>query len=214
MATITFDGPTKTITVGHDGAITSLTAVDIYSRWKDWVSLNNAQFEPAFAESVGGNDLGGGVGLGQYVFLRNDSGWRITGSLFDYEVRISGDLYPVDPNAAIFIPVSGHTVLFTVQRSIGSSTVSTGGGSDPTAIAAAVWSRAANLHTGDTTMGGLLNIARAILQNKTVTDPTTGVLTVYAEDGITPLLTANLYEDVAGTQNYRGQGADRRERLV
>lgn len=213
MATITFDGPAKTITIGYDGPITELTAVDIYSRWKDWVTTNNAQYDPAFAESVGGNDLGGGVALGQYVFLQNGSGWRITAAAQDYEVKIVGDIYPVAPASPIFTPVASHTVLFTIQRSIGSSTVSTGGGSDPTDIAAAVWSRSASLHTGDTTMGGALNIARAILRNKTVTDPITGVMTVYADDNTTVLLTANLFEDVAGTQDYRGQGADRRERL-
>ena len=213
MATIDFDGPNKVITIGYDGPITELTAVDIYSRWKDWVALGNAQFDRAFGDSVGGNDLGGGVGLGQYVFLQNDTGWRITAASEDYEVRIAGDLYPVDPNAGMFTPVPAQTVLFTVQRSIGSSTISTGGGSDPTDIAAAVWSRSANLHTGDTTMGGALNIARAILRNRTITDPTTGTMIVYADDGVTPLLIADIFEDVDGTQPYRGQGADRRERL-
>ena len=214
MPTIAFDGPGKVITVGYDGPITTLTAVDIYSRWKDWVAAGNAQHLPAFADSVGGNDLGGGVALGQYVFLRNDLGWRITGAAEDYEARIAGDLYPTDPNAAMFAPVAGQTVLFTVQRSIGSSTVSTGGGADPTSIAAAVWSRSANLHTGDTTMGGALNLARAILRNRTVTDPATGVMTVYGDDDVTPLLTANLWQDAAGATPYAGSGADRRDRLV
>lgn len=214
MATIAFDGPSKLITIGYDGVITSLTAVEIYSRWKEWVLAGNAQHLPAFAESVGGNDLGSGVALGQYVFLRNDSGWRITGSSQDYEVRISGDLYPADPASGLFTPVSGHTVLFTVQRSIGSSTVSTGGGSDPASIAAAVWSRSANLHTGDTTMGGALNLARAILRNKTITDPVAGTITIFDDDNTTVLYTASLWEDAAGTQGYRGQGAERRERLA
>lgn len=33
------------------------------------------------------------------------------------------------------------------------------------------------------------------------------------DDGITPLLTAQLYENILGSQTYRGQGAERRERL-
>ena len=54
----------------------------------------------------------------------------------------------------------------------------------------------------------------AILKNKTVTDPVTGIMTLYADDGVTPLLSAQLYEDAAETQTYRGQGAEVRERLT
>lgn len=51
-------------------------------------------------------------------------------------------------------------------------------------------------------------------RNKMITDPSTGTLTIYADDGVTPLLTGSLYEDAAGTQPYRGKGAERRERLT
>ena len=61
--------------------------------------------------------------------------------------------------------------------------------------------------------GERLRISEAILRNKTVTDPTTGIMTVYDTDGVTPLYTAQLYEDAAGSQTYRGSGAERRERL-
>lgn len=57
-------------------------------------------------------------------------------------------------------------------------------------------------------------IASKILRNKTITDPTTGMMTVYDDDGITPLLTAQLYEGTGTGQTYRGQGAERRERLA
>lgn len=46
-----------------------------------------------------------------------------------------------------------------------------------------------------------------------VDDRPTGIMTLYGDDGVTPIMTAQLYEDVAGTQTYRGQGAERRERL-
>lgn len=59
-----------------------------------------------------------------------------------------------------------------------------------------------------------LVLIEAILRNKSVTDPSSGMMTIYATDGVTPLLTAQLYENAAGTQAYRGQGAERRERLV
>jgi len=61
---------------------------------------------------------------------------------------------------------------------------------------------------------GAANIGHKITRNKVVTDPISGVMTVYDEDGVTPILTAQLYEDADGTQTYRGKGGERRERLA
>lgn len=58
-----------------------------------------------------------------------------------------------------------------------------------------------------------LELIRKLLQNKTVTDPDTGVMTVYDDDGSTVLVSGAVYEDKAASQPYRGQGIDRRERL-
>lgn len=66
----------------------------------------------------------------------------------------------------------------------------------------------------DQTINADTNTLQKILRNKTITDPVTGVMTVYDDDGVTVLLTAQLYEDTAGIQTYQGQGADRRERLT
>jgi hypothetical protein len=79
---------------------------------------------------------------------------------------------------------------------------------DIAAIAAAVWGHATALDFADKML-----ICSAILRNKTVTDSVTGIMTVYADDGTTPYLTAQLHEDVAQTQTYRGQGAEVRGRL-
>jgi hypothetical protein len=53
-----------------------------------------------------------------------------------------------------------------------------------------------------------------LLRNKRITNPSTGIQTIYDDDDITPLGQGALYEDVAGTQPYRGDGADRAERLA
>lgn len=58
----------------------------------------------------------------------------------------------------------------------------------------------------------LLMVLR-LLRNKQITDPNTGVFTIYADDSVTPLLQGNLFEDAAGATPYRGQGAERREKL-
>ena len=52
------------------------------------------------------------------------------------------------------------------------------------------------------------------LRNKRVTDPVTGLQTVYDDNGVTVLGQGALYENVAGTVPYRGQGAERSERLA
>lgn len=59
-----------------------------------------------------------------------------------------------------------------------------------------------------------LVLVQKLLRNKFITDPATGIATLYDDDGVTPLLTGQLYENAAGTQTYRGQGAERRERLA
>jgi len=51
------------------------------------------------------------------------------------------------------------------------------------------------------------------LRNKMITDPASGVATLYDDAGVA-LLTAQLYEDAAGSQTYRGKGAERRERFA
>jgi hypothetical protein len=57
-------------------------------------------------------------------------------------------------------------------------------------------------------------LLRKVMTNKNVTDPTTGIMTVYDDDGVTVLLTAAIYEDAAGTQPYRSRGLERQEKLT
>jgi hypothetical protein len=156
MATITFTGSTKTITIGYDGVSTTVAAADIYSRWKDWVADGNAQFDQAFSESVGGNDLGGGVALSGYYFIRNDLGWRIKPSEFDYQLTVTGDLYPADAITPFIVPPTGDfTVLIAFQRSAASYATASGGSGtiDYNQVAQAVWNRDMTSHTTPNTFG-------------------------------------------------------------
>src|SRR3990167_5074823 len=57
--------------------------------------------------------------------------------------------------------------------------------------------------TGDAEM---LKYILSILKGKRILDPATGLLTIYDEDGTTPLFTAQTYKDVAGTQPFDGTG--------
>ncbi len=54
-----------------------------------------------------------------------------------------------------------------------------------------------------------------ITKNKQITDASTGVRTVYADDDTTPLFTANVFNDAAGAVPYDGTaGVNRTNRLV
>lgn len=57
-------------------------------------------------------------------------------------------------------------------------------------------------------------LTRKLLQNRMVTDPIAGTITIYDDDDVTVLLTAPLWEDALGTTGYRGRGAERRDRMV
>lgn len=59
----------------------------------------------------------------------------------------------------------------------------------------------------------LATLIQKLLRNKMVTDPATGTVTIYDDNGAV-LMQGQLYEDVVGLQPYRGQGAQRRERMT
>ena len=82
------------------------------------------------------------------------------------------------------------------------------GGVDLNALADAVWD-----HADAVAVTNKLALLEKILRNKSVTDPATGEFVLYDDDGTTELFRVPLWEDAAGTQAYRGQGAERKERL-
>ena len=58
----------------------------------------------------------------------------------------------------------------------------------------------------------LLTLIHQFLANKLITDPITGIATLYDNAGL-PLETSQMYEDAAGTITYKGTGAERREKF-
>lgn len=116
---ITFDGPNKVISYDDAGTLVTIQAADIYSRWKDWVALGNAQFPPAF-RPTGGDPLGGGIYAGAYFFLNNGDGWRIRPKEASHELVIVGNLYAEDPGLPVFAPTAGA---FNVQTRLALSSL-------------------------------------------------------------------------------------------
>lgn len=144
--------------------------------------------------------LGGGAIFPALAFV---NGWTLQLPAGNWTV--SGGNLDVTIN-----PVAGCYVKMTQAAAY--SVTSAGGGSvAPTAteVAIEVWRHASALDLLDR-----VQLAEAILRNKQVTDPVTGIMTVFDVDGVTPLLQAQLYEGIDTGVPYRGAGAERRERLA
>ena len=76
-----------------------------------------------------------------------------------------------------------------------------------------IWSYDLGAITDVTKMAGALRFMYLIQNNKTITDPVTGDMVVYDDDGTSVLFSVNLFEDAAGTTPYQGNGAERREKF-
>ena len=192
MANMIFDFTNLTITAADFDDIGA--EKDIYSAWKRLVltgpSPLNPGAPPAFSVSVGGNDIGGGQEVSPYFFCRNDLGWRVRPPSGDGELNITGNFFPFDTDIPLYEsnPASNDTVLI---RSI----VSPQSITDASAVA------------------DLLTIKRFHL-NKLHTDPDTGKIELFSDDGLTVIFEGFLFEDIAGLIPYRGQGAERRDTMA
>ena len=129
----TFQGWDKIIKV--ESGVVQFSAGEVYSRWKQWAaSGTKSRFAPAFANSVGGESLGGGVSVGGYIFLQN--GWKIRPQEADHQLLVTGNLYPIPDSAALFastvgdfqVVVSMRTSSLTQSIVSSSSSSSSGGG--------------------------------------------------------------------------------------
>lgn len=149
-----FNGATKIISVNT--GVTSFSAGQVYSAWKQWVQASdNAKYEAAFGNSVGGEPLGGGVSVGTYYFIQN--GWVIRPQESSHTLVVSGNLFPVPDTANVFTSTLGnYNVLISIKTSSLTQQVVSGGGSPvtPADVADAVWNKdisplAANTAAGE-----------------------------------------------------------------
>lgn len=212
---VSFNGSTKQITV--NAGVSSLDiAADVYSAWVRWTARERG-FLPAMRYS--GYDAIPGGRTGATFFTIN--GWKL---VYDPNVvAVSGVLYSTDYSTAYWSasgePIYPATVAALVNSAVSYQNVVTGVAASPEEI----WSYGARTlsdYSGvwqapaAVALGSKVDIATAILKNKTTTNPNTGVMTIYADDGVTPLFTATLYETIDGSVQYRGKGAERREALT
>jgi hypothetical protein len=209
----TFDGGNKLVIL-TTGTV-AFDVDDMYSRWIDWLAGDPIRrgFLPAM-RSVGGDAISATKNLGVTFFMVN--GWRVRPDESNHTLRVNGNLYTDPSGFSPFVPTLGaYNVMIEMTVSSIINTIATSGNSySLLEIGEAVRNELTPELDSITAMQSKVDIATAILRNKTITDPTSGVMTVYADDGVTPLYTAQMYENTAQTQTYRGQGAEVRNRLT
>lgn len=192
---IDFDGPNLTITLESGGN----SAIDIYSRWKEWVGTgNNAAFLAAF-RVIGGDPLGAGQFAGSYFFLRNDYGWIVKPAEEDGASIVDGNLYPEDALLPLFGGTTGdfNTTLRLVTSSLTQvAEVNSGSGvteQDKADIAALVWAELETDNQVTGTMGRAMSFVRKMLGNRaktTITNEETGAgqSVIYDDNEVDTLL--------------------------
>jgi len=124
MAKVMFDGINRQISVNSNESIIDVK-IDIYSSWKNWLTLSdNAKFEPAI-RTIGGDNIGGGDKAGDIYFMMN--GWKI---LVNHSVDFNGVIFSDDFPSPFTSPLGTNIVTNKVSNlvvrslSAGSSTVS------------------------------------------------------------------------------------------
>lgn len=201
--TITVDFPASRILVSSDQ--TELDVGALYAAIKDAQDSETGVMYGPIAAGAGRFDLGGGRTSG--LVVRLNAPWQVE-FLGTGQRAVDGGTLVGGAGGQPVASTPGTQVL--LNRPADAFGVATSGSAAPSAseVASAVWA-----HTSAGDLLGKVEMAQIILRNKTVTNPATGTMTVFADDGVTPLLVASLYEDAGGTVPYRGQGAELRGRF-
>lgn len=163
-----FDGINRIIYIAPNTSSLSVK-IDLYSSWKEWITLrDNAKFLPAF-RTIGGDPLGDGKYAGDMYFLMNN--WQI---YIDQNIKVDGILYHdngIDP----YVILPGGGVTSTVSSLAIAVETGTGGGTsiDTVALVNDIWNK--NI-TSLNINGSSAKYVKDILTN-VLTVPTTSEIT-------------------------------------
>jgi hypothetical protein len=150
---LAFDGTTKVVTITTD---TELNVLDLWSRWVDWwLTSDNSKYGLAM-EQVGGNDIDTVAGTSIPIYIYLQDGWKIKPKEANHTLAVTNGILLTDDSSDPFTDTDGaFMVRINYQQPVQALTVSTGGGSAPTAsqVADAVWDEALSGHTTAGTAG-------------------------------------------------------------
>ncbi len=187
--TIVLGGSTAVHIIGcHDGTAgggASITTIDMGGSGRDLL-VRNFEGGLELINKTGVEEASIGIHLGRLV---------IDSTVSNGEVLVRVDTGEVTDNSTGTAVVTSNSVL------------------NPTTIAESVWDISETGRDIAGSMGAKAHLIERLLRNKLVTDPATGLMTLYDDAG-NVLMTANIFEDVPGVTAYRGQGVERKERLT
>lgn len=124
---ITFNGPTKTITL--TAGTTALSVRGLWARWVDWLLTgDNSKYDLAMEQGGGDSiDPTAGTAVPIYVFMIN--GWRIRPQETHHTLMVSDGVLVVRGGGDPFVNTTGpYMVRVNYSQPVQAITVSTGGG--------------------------------------------------------------------------------------
>lgn len=185
----TFNGASKLVVL--TAGTTSFSAVDLYSRWKDWVLLSDNSKYLAAMSSAGGDPLPGGAFLGQTFFMEN--GWKIRPQESAHTLTVNGNLYDRDGGTPFTSTVGSFNVRIEQKTSNIVDLVAIGG-SVLTAneIADAVINKADSIWPGWNLLRSIRHIQAATTGKSDLIDEEADTVRYWAPDGTTPVFTGTM----------------------
>lgn len=125
MGKFVFDGAERKIFMNPaevDGSVVVFTTQELWTEWVRWVSQDdNSKYLPAF-ESVM-IELDSTTLLGQYLFIRNDLGWRVVPPEADHiSIIINGSFFAKDSTLPVMINRIKQETDLVINRSTLTST--------------------------------------------------------------------------------------------
>lgn len=131
MGKFIFEGDTLHIHINEAfvvNGIIEFTVEELWTEWVTWVSQgDNSKYSLAL-RLTGGDPIGGGQSIGNYVFLRNDLGWIGKPPLIDgVTIVINGAFYAENPLLPIMENNPSQETDIIINRSSLVTTVASGG---------------------------------------------------------------------------------------
>lgn len=118
---ITFDPVNKRIILDTS----TVSAVEIYSRSVDWLSIDDNMKYGLIIRQVGSDDLGGGLSIPPYFFLQGD--WRVRPMEQDHTLTLDGNLFVDGGGDPVVQTVGNYNVLVKSVVPVQAQGISTSG---------------------------------------------------------------------------------------
>lgn len=119
---IVFDPAARRIVLDSVG----VSASEIWSRWVEWLAIDDNSKYPLAFRQVGGDELGGGLLIPAYYFLLN--GWRVRPMESNHALVITGNLFVDGGGIPVVNTLGAFNVSVQYTVPVQAQAVSTSGG--------------------------------------------------------------------------------------